>query len=226
MTKTIVKALVGSRAHGLNKPDSDWDWRGVFIAPTSDIVLAPLGVNVKDTGWFEGSGDGKNKIDDTSYEIGHFLKLASNSNPSILELLASPHYEILTEEGKRLQELLPEMWSTTGVVNAFGGYAHNQVKKMLENKDGRRWSYAKHYLRTLIMGVELLENDNLTMVVPAHWQPLLIEVANGEKDLGHIINQGGLLNAKLEYAAEKRKGKETNIEKLREFLLEIRKANW
>lgn len=225
MSKTIVKALVGSRAHGLAKPDSDWDWRGVFIAPTRDILLAPLGVQVKDTGWFEGSGDGKNKIDDTSYEIGHFLKLAATSNPSILELLASPHYEILTEEGVQLQELLPEMWSAIGVRNSFGGYAHNQVKKMLDDKDGNRWKYAKHYIRTLVMGVELLKNDNLTMVVPAHWQPVIMEIAQGKADIGKVVNIGNSLNADLDDLAEKRKDKHTNMEALRNFLFEIRQAN-
>lgn len=34
--KQVLKVLVGSRAHGLHNQDSDFDYRGVYVAPTSD----------------------------------------------------------------------------------------------------------------------------------------------------------------------------------------------
>jgi predicted nucleotidyltransferase len=224
--KTILKALVGSRAHGLAKPDSDFDWRGVFIAPTSDIILEPIGFQVKDTGWLEGKGDGVNKIDDTSYEIAKFLKMAMTSNPSVLEILGSPEYEILTEEGERLRELFPALWSSKGVLDAFGGYAHNQVKKMMEDKDGRRWSYAKHYIRTLIMGIGLLETNEITMVVPAHLRSTLLNIRDGGFMLGSVINLGEHLNDELRKAYEKNPDKQVDKRAIHEFLINIRKNNW
>lgn len=226
MSKIILKALVGSRAHGLANSDSDWDWRGVFVAPTSQIVLEPIGFQVKDTGWFEGTGDGVNKIDDTSYEIGKFLKMATTSNPSVLEILGSPRYEILTEEGEKLVELLPKLWSSKGVRDAFGGYAHNQVKKMLEDKDGRRWSYAKHYIRTLLMGVDLLKTGELTMVVPAWAQPRLLEIKDGVWSVGKVLDWGEALNKELEEAYLDTVDKKTDMEAVKDFLIEIRKNNW
>lgn len=218
--KIILKALVGSRAHGLATPESDVDVRGVFVAPTSQIVLEPLQGKVSDTSWMEG------EIDDTAYEIGKFLKMATSSNPSVLEILGSPEYLELTEEGERLRELLPHLWSAKGVRDAFGGYAHNQVKKMMENKDGRRWSYAKHYIRTLLMGINLLETDELTMVVPPRWRGTLLDIRDGVHTLGNVINMGEKFNARLDELYEQRKDKKSNLEPVKDFLVDIRKNNW
>lgn len=218
--KMILKALVGSRAHGLATPESDVDVRGVFVAPTSQIVLEPLQGKVSDTSWMEG------EIDDTAYEIGKFLKMATSSNPSVLEILGSPEYLELTEEGERLRELLPHLWSAKGVRDAFGGYAHNQVKKMMENKDGRRWSYAKHYIRTLLMGINLLETDELTMVVPPRWRGTLLDIRDGVHTLGNVINMGEKFNARLDELYEQRKDKKSNLEPVKDFLVDIRKNNW
>ena len=148
------------------------------------------------------------------------------SNPSILELLASDHYEIMTTEGLWLQSLLPHMWTATKVRDAFGGYSNNQLKKMLENKDGRRWDYAKHYLRTLIMGIGLLENDVLSLEVPEMWRSYLINVRDGLTDVGSVINTGEILRRRLDDLAEKRKDKVANPEPLRDFLMYVRKNNW
>ena len=80
--KIILKVLVGSRAHGLADENSDYDYRAVYVVPTSKI----LSINYKYVAntWIEG------KEDNTAYEIGHFLKLACNCNPTILEVLKAP----------------------------------------------------------------------------------------------------------------------------------------
>ena len=231
----IVKALVGSRAHklhyedGVDKdgnfvPGSDWDWRGVYVAPTSLLLQEPFGVKVSETSWMEGIGS--NRVDDTSYEIGHFIKLALMSNPSILELLASDHYEIMMPEGLHLQSLLPHMWTASRVRDAFGGYSNNQLTKMISNKDGRRWDYAKHYLRILIMGIGLLETDVLSLEVPEKWRSYLMSVRDGEIAVEYVFGQGERLREKLDALAEKRKDKVANPEPIRDFLMDVRKNNW
>jgi len=73
----ILKVLVGSHAHGLATAESDFDYRAVFVQPTSEIL--GLGHKAQNNQWIEGD------IDNTSYEIGHFLFLATKSNPTILE---------------------------------------------------------------------------------------------------------------------------------------------
>ena len=77
--KPILSVVVGSRLHGTYSEASDYDYRGVFLAPIEDI-LSPFR-EVKETSWIEGD------TDDTCYELMHFCKMASQGNPSALEVL-------------------------------------------------------------------------------------------------------------------------------------------
>ena len=74
----ILKVLVGSRAHGLARPDSDYDYCGVYVTPTRELLS--LRHKPKDKTWVEGARE-----DDTSYEVGHFLREATRSSPAMLE---------------------------------------------------------------------------------------------------------------------------------------------
>ena len=78
----ILKVLVGSRAHKLDDKDSDYDYRSVYVTPTSNILS--LNAKYSKTNWIEGN------IDNTSYEIGHFLHLATKCNPTIMEVFKTP----------------------------------------------------------------------------------------------------------------------------------------
>src|ERR1700723_3116004 len=115
--KLILKTLVGSQAHGLATPQSDKDHRGVFIMPTSEFLK--LGSKVDQTNWIEGD------VDDTSYELGKFLMMATKSNATVLEVLHGPAIEC-TPEGLALKALFPYMWKSRGVLDAFRGYSLNQ----------------------------------------------------------------------------------------------------
>ena len=79
--RTLHKVLVGSRLHGLNNEDSDYDYRGFFVVDLVEI-LSPFR-KLQNTSWIE------DKVDDTNYELGNFLKMCSTGNPSALEVIWS-----------------------------------------------------------------------------------------------------------------------------------------
>ena len=216
--KTIIKSLVGSRAHGLERPDSDFDWRGVFVLPTDELLWAhAMAQKTKTVSWIEGDQD------DTSYEIGHFLKLATNSNPSVLEILVSPEMPELTEEGQRVVDLFPKLWSTKGVLNAFGGYAHNNLKKFVEGKDGRPEKFAVASIRVSIMGVQLLKEGHMTLVVEDQaWKNVLHKIRDGYLDKGTMYAYMEQAKKILHEAHAETKEKTTDIEAVKELLLDIR----
>jgi len=179
MEKLILKTLVGSRANGLARNDSDYDYRGVFLVSTSEILS--LGGSKKTTFWIEGDED------NTSYELGHFLHLACQCNPSVLEVLVAPIVEA-SEEGMELRSLLPYFIDSQKIVAAFCGYSHNQQVKMLDNKDGRRWKYAVAYVRTLINAETLLRTSTFSLLIPEEHLELLLDIKDGAWTEGRVLD--------------------------------------
>ena len=220
MNKTILKVLVGSRAYGVHREDSDYDYRGVFIAPTSEL-LSLKNVHKKAIWTLE------NGKDTTMYEIGHFLFLATKGNPTILEVFRCPVIEI-TQEGKVLRDLFPCVWNSKSVYNAFMGYSHNQRKKFLDAKDDRPNKYAIAYTRTLWQLLQFcLFGDFRVVLLDKNQEDIIKRYRKGDYSIGEVIDYAEQLKRGINTLLKTRNfDKETDYDKINEFLLKIRKNNW
>ena len=211
-----MKVLVGSHAHGLADENSDRDYRGVYVLPTSEILS--INYRYKGTSWIEG------KEDDTSYEIGHFLHLATKCNPTILEVFKAPVIE-MNDDGEYLRKCLSWCWNPQDVFNAFVGYGMNQRKKFLDKKDNRQDKYACAYVRTLIACHQLLSTENLSVEVPTKHKKMLLKFKKGNYAMGEVID-------KAEYWTEQCKEAlglcrhENNIQAINSVLVRIRHKYW
>lgn len=221
----ILKTLVGSRAHGLNNKDSDYDYRGVYVEPTTEILK--LGHKYKGSSWFEGAED------QTTYEVGHFLHLATKCNPSILEVFKAP-IQVFDNDGKinldiwgaELRTLFPYVWNPQDAFNAFVGYSLNQRKKMLDKKDNRQEKFAVAYLRTLWNLNDLLSTGDFSLEVKdEQFKNELIRVKAGKWNLGQVINRAEDLVRKSEKLKSVCTHK-NNIDKVNSFLYKIRREFW
>lgn len=214
----LLKVIVGSQAHGLATPNSDTDYRGVFVNRTRDILS--LGGSPQQTSWIEG------KEDDTSWEVGKFLQMAVKCNPTVLEVFKAPILET-TPYGDRLQALFPYMWNSTDVMNAFIGYSLNQRKKFLDDKDKRRNKYACAYLRTLYMAHELLSTNNMTVsMVDSSIYDQLRRWKDGAFDIGEVIDECIKWEDRVKAAYEKNPNHKPDLNRINAFLLEIRYFYW
>lgn len=219
----ILKTIVGSTAHGLNSPDSDIDYRGVYIIPTEEILS--LGFKYKGSHWLEGQAE-----DNTAYELGHFLSLALHCNPSILEVfkapLAPPEQDddyILQNYGVELRKLFPYLWNPQGVYDAFVGYGLSQQKKMLDNHLDRWKKYAVAYLRTLYNLNDLLVTKDFSLFVPeGDFRNKLISIREGKWSVGDVINEANNMIAIAKVNKENCKN-EAQPDKVNDFLIEMRK---
>ncbi len=117
----LTKVVVGSRLHGLNTPDSDWDYRGIHISPL-ERVLSPFRTQ-KNTTWIEGDED------NTSYELADFCKQATKGNATILEVFFSDKIIETSPIADEMRENWVKFIDTHHFVNASRGYAHNQWNK-------------------------------------------------------------------------------------------------
>lgn len=119
----IFMCLAGSHAYGMATPESDKDYRGLFVGMPRN-VMTPFFPIDQVTGV-----DGEK--DSVVYEINKFMKLLTEQNPNILELLwvdekfigyNSIWYKELREHRK---ELLSSKCRHT-----FSGYAFSQLKRI------------------------------------------------------------------------------------------------
>lgn len=211
----ILKIIVGSQAHGLATPQSDYDYRGVFVVPTEEILK--IGNKKKNTSWIEG------KVDDTSWELEHFLMMATKSNPTILETFLAP-VEYINEDGEELRALFDKVWSSRGVRDAFVGYGLNQRKKFLDDKDGRRDKYAAAYARTLVNAYELLTTGTFTVrIADLEVGVQIRRFKDGDYTTGELIEFSERMMKKVDEAYEKNPDKETDMDAINAFLIKMRK---
>lgn len=143
----ITKVVVGSRLHGLHRPDSDWDYRGIHISPLKN-VLSPFRTQ-KNTTWIEGDED------NTSYELAEFCKLATKGNATILEVFFSDNIVESTPVADVMRTNWKKFMNTHMFIDASRGYAHNQWNKFYNfeskgiNGQERTAKFAVAFLRVM-----------------------------------------------------------------------------
>lgn len=221
----ILKVVVGSQAHGLATPESDFDYRGVFVVPTRQFLSVPTG-KVSGTMWLEGNDD------NTAWELGHFLNLAIHCNPTILETFLAPivqdHWIVRsTADARELRSLFPYIWNSKDVYNAFRGYSKNQQKKFLDEKDTRPEKYASAYLRVLYQGTQLLTTDSFP--VDFRETPIydtLVRWKRKEYTIGEVMTTTKEWEDNFKKAFEENPDREANLEPVNEFLLKVRRDMW
>lgn len=231
----IFRYVSGSQAYGTNRPDSDEDFRGVFIAPaecafdifkTSSIgagtigghlrdalddlrvvmsdrkpgfmdrlrhLFRPESIKLLDTAYIEAASD---KIN-LSLELGHgdltlsvetvhkagadeelqelrkFLKLASASNPNIIEFLYVDR--LITHETdvwKRIRAKR-DIFLSKKARHSFAGYAHSQLTR-IRNHRGYLLNPPSHKPTREEFGLQEFtkiakENANAILSLPDKW---------------------------------------------------------
>lgn len=121
----IFYSLSGSHAYGLSRPESDLDFRGVFIGSKEDVY----GLNRREQ--FD-----KFTFDDIQiYELRKFFKLASECNPNILELLYIER-PIWTNEFWENIRRERKVFLSKKAAFKFLGYANAQLKRI---KGHKKW---------------------------------------------------------------------------------------
>lgn len=160
----VAKVVVGSRLHGLHKPDSDYDYRGIHMHPVRDII-SPFDT-IKNTTWIEGDND------NTSYELYDFIKGAVHGNATYLEVFFSDNIKTTSPIHKEMQENWQKFMDTDRFVMASKGYAQNQLNKMYlfedEGVNGQRRTgkFVVAYMRVMWQCAEFLRTGKFECKIP------------------------------------------------------------
>ena len=113
----LLQCVSGSKAYGLDTPQSDTDIKGVFALNKIEFY----GLH-----YTEQVSNPTNDI--VYYELKRFVELLVRNNPNILELLNTPSDKVLCKHP--IMDLIqPEMFLSKLCYQTFAGYAQSQIKK-------------------------------------------------------------------------------------------------
>lgn len=161
--KIILQGIGGSHAYGMAREGSDIDTKGVYVTPMVELTsLSPPKDTVVQT-----------NPDFELHEVGKLVRLALKCNPTVTELLWLDEYEILTDEAQMLIDIRTHFLSRPRVAGAYGGYAMDQMKRLMTRNDGsfssdtrKRYSkHARHCFRLMMQGKQLLLTGTLSVKV-------------------------------------------------------------
>ncbi len=177
----IFLAVGGSHAYGTNVETSDIDLRGVCHNTTESLIgLSP----------FEQVID--NKTDTTIYAFNKFVKLLTNCNPNVIELLGCnpEHYLMMSESGKELINNR-KMFLSKKAISSFGGYARQQLRRLQNGiitkykshgditSPEKLHKHAMHLVRLYLMVFDILEKEEIITYRKDNIS-LLMKIRNGE----------------------------------------------
>ncbi len=127
----MFKTIVGSRVQGLEGPNSDTDVKGVYVASFAELCDPFTQLPSGQGKWHPNGGA---EIDEYTYELQHFCKLLSASNPTALECLYSNLVLETSPLGDELRANADRFIDGWGAKQAFEGYARQQAFRLTLGK--------------------------------------------------------------------------------------------
>lgn len=113
----LLECVSGSKAYGLDTPQSDTDIKGVFYLPEEMFY----GLDYIDQ-------INNETNDEVYYELRKFVALLIKNNPNLLELLATPD-DCIVYRHPVMSQLPVELFLSALCKETFGNYAFTQIKK-------------------------------------------------------------------------------------------------
>ncbi|MBW2336638.1 MAG: nucleotidyltransferase domain-containing protein [Deltaproteobacteria bacterium] len=127
--KIIVKMIFGAHLYGTATPDSDMDYKGIFL-PTKEELL--LGRVPKSHNYSTGKGESrntKNDIDIELYSFHYFIKLACDGQTVAMDMLHAPENMILQKSNIWAAIVKNKQKFYTKNLRSFIDYARRQASK-------------------------------------------------------------------------------------------------
>jgi len=181
----IFKTIVGSQLYGLATPESDTDYKGLFMpsrAQAFPSVEQTIGIspftphNIQE---FK-EGEGANKEEGTYYSVRYFIELLfKKGNPNLIELPFCGHPNVVFkhELSKRVLNFVAENLITRKMIKGYLGYFNSQIRafetgtgrhreKRLEERHEKITSYmydgkmASHAYRIGVQGIDLFTHGS------------------------------------------------------------------
>lgn len=163
--RVIFRCVIGSRAYGLDGPDSDTDRRGIYLPP-ADLHWSLFGIPEQ----LENE-----QTQEAYWELQKFITMALKANPNVLECLYSPIVEFASPLAEELLSIR-DCFLSKLVYQTFNGYVLSQFKKIqmdLRNQGQIKWKHVMHLIRLLKTGIAVLKEGTVQVRVGTDREQLL-----------------------------------------------------
>lgn len=129
--QTVVEMVFGSHLYGTSTPNSDRDFKGIFLPDKRDIYLGTIPKSIKQNTKDKHSNqkNTKDDLDFESFSLQYFIKLACQGQTIALDMLHCPQ-GLLIETSEIWKEVVKNRSKFyTKKLDSFVSYARNQAGK-------------------------------------------------------------------------------------------------
>jgi hypothetical protein len=213
--RVIYRCVVGSRAYGLDRAESDTDRRGIYLPP-ADLQWSLYGVPEQIE---------NDATQEAYWELQKFLVMALKANPNVLECLYTPIVETATPLAQELLAMRASFLSRM-VYQTFNGYVMSQFKRMqaaVRNHGAIKPKHVMHLIRLLLSGIHALREGTVPVEVGEHREALLA-IRSGEMPWPEVDAWRLRLHQEFDRAFETtRLPERPDYERVNTFLLRARR---
>lgn len=217
-SRTILRGVVGSTAHGLHTDDGvdDRDEMGVCIEPMAAMIGQSEFEQViyRTAAEREGKHDAPSRAGDLDlvvYSLRKWTRLAIHGNPTVLMLLFLPPElcSVRVSIGASLQNYAP-LFVSREAGKRFLGYLSAQKQRLLGERGGmdvhrhelvERYGYdtkyAMHMVRLGFQGVEFLKTGRITLPMPEPERAWIRSIRVGKVPQQDVLTRAGELEREL-----------------------------
>lgn len=128
--KSIVKMIFGSHLYGTSNPDSDQDFKGIFLPSKEQIFLnkIPKSLSIQTKKGSE-TKNTSNDVDTEIYSLHYFIHLACEGETCALDMLHAPESMLLETSDIWEEIIVNRSKFYTKNLKALIGYARRQASK-------------------------------------------------------------------------------------------------
>jgi hypothetical protein len=205
--RNIVTIRFGSHLYGTSTPDSDIDYKSVFIPDARDIILQRVKGTIsnkrpKGTGEKNYAGE----IDEEGHSLQRFLQLAAEGQTVALDVLFSPDWAMVVHPADEWREIMANRHRLLTKKSAsFVGYVRTQSNKY--GIKGSRVAAARGALALLDSAIEErgttakleLIADKISAFNPLHEFTALMPIEN--PTTGRAMMHWEVCGRKMPYAS-------------------------